>query len=99
MKNRNKYIIDRQYQLRTAFSIIGIVTFITAVILGVITISVVYNNSILKENNIKITNIYEIENSIFVSLSSMPETVKDPSQKEALMQNFKNHDKNMETLN
>jgi hypothetical protein len=99
MTKRKQYIIDRQYQLRTAFSIIGIVSVITAVILGVITISVVYNNSILKENNIKITNIYEIENSIFVSLSSMPETVKDPSQKEALMQNFKNHDKNMETLN
>jgi len=99
MTKRKQYIIDRQYQLRTAFSIIGIMSVITAVILGIITISVVYNNGILKENNTKITNIYELENSIFVSLSSIPETVKDPNQKNALIQNFKNHDKNMETLN
>jgi len=99
MIKRKQYIIDRQYQLRTAFSIIGIVSVITAVILGIITISVVYNNGILKTNNTKITNIYEIENSIFSSLSSIPETVKDPAQKNALIQNFKNHDKNMETLN
>jgi hypothetical protein len=99
MKKRKQYIIDKQYQLRTAFSIIGIVSFITAIILGAITISVVYNNGILKENNTKITNIYEIENSIFISLSSMPEAVKDPNLKKALIQNSKNHDKNMETLN
>lgn len=99
MIKRKQFIIDRQYQLRTAFSIIGMVSVITAVILGIITISVVYNNGILKENNKKITNIYEIENSIFVSLSSIPQTVKDPNQKNALIQNFKNHDKNMETLN
>ena len=99
MIKRKQFIIDRQYQLRTAFSIIGMVSVITAVILGIITISVVYNNGILRANNTKITNIYEIENSIFVSLSSIPETVKDPNQKKALIQNFKNHDKNMETLN
>lgn len=99
MIKRKQYIIDRQYQLRTAFSIIGIVSVITAVILGIITISVVYNNGILKTNNTKITNIYELENSIFSSLSSIPETVKDPAQKNALILNFKNHDKNMETLN
>ena len=99
MKKRKQYIIDRQYQLRTAFSIIGVVSIITTIILGAITISVVYNNGILKENNSKITNIYEIENSIFISLSSMPETVKDTNLKKALIQNFKNHDRNMETLN
>lgn len=99
MKKRKQYIIDKNFQLRHTFSIIGIVSIITAVILGVITISVVYNNQRLRENNNRITNIYEIENSIFVSLSSIPEAVKDPLLKKALIQNSKNHDKNMETLN
>ncbi|MBP7735583.1 MAG: hypothetical protein KA369_06375 [Spirochaetes bacterium] len=99
MIKRKRYIIDKSFQLRTTFSIIGLVSIITAVILGVITISVVYNNNSLRENNTKITNIYEIENSIFVSLSSLPEAVKDARLKEALLQNGRNHDRNMETLN
>jgi len=99
MKKRKRYIIDKGFQLRHTFSIIGIVSVITAVILVAITASVVYNNNKLTENNTKITNIYEIENSIFVSLSSLPEAVKDPNLKQALIQNAKNHDRNMETLN
>lgn len=99
MIKRKRYIIDKSFQLRTTFTIIGLVSIITAVILGVITISVVYNNNSLRENNTKITNIYEIENSIFVSLTSLPEAVKDANLKEALLQNSRNHDRNMETLN
>ena len=99
MKKRKQYIIDKGFQLRHTFSIIGIVSVITAVILIAITASVVYNNNKLTENNTKITNIYEIENSIFVSLSSLPESVKDPVLRKALIQNTKNHDRNMETLN
>jgi hypothetical protein len=99
MKKRKQYIIDKNFQLRHTFSIIGIVSVITAIILGAITASVVYNNNKLRENNIKITNIYEIENSIFVSLSSLPEAVKDLNLRKALIQNSKNHDRNMETLN
>jgi len=99
MIKRKRYIIDKSFQLRTTFTIIGLVSIITAVILGVITISVVYNNNSLRENNTKITNIYEIENSIFVSLTSLPEAVKDVNLREALLQNSRNHDRNMETLN
>ncbi len=99
MIKRKRYIIDKSFQLRTTFAIIGLVSIITAVILGAITISVVYNNNSLRENNTKITNIYEIENSIFVSLTSLPEAVKDANLKEALLQNSRNHDRNMETLN
>ncbi len=99
MKKRKQYIIDKNFQLRHTFSIIGIVSVITAVILVAITASVVYNNNKLTENNTRITNIYEIENSIFVSLSSLPEAVKDPNLRKALIQNTKNHDNNMETLN
>lgn len=99
MKKRKTYLIDKQYQLRTTFSIIGIVSIITAVILGAITISVVYNNGILRENSHKISNIYEIENNIFTSLSEIPRAVMDPATKAAIILNTHNHEKNMETLN
>lgn len=98
MGNRKQYIIDRHYQLRTAFSIIGIVTVITACILGAITASVVYNNARLNWNNTKIDNIYQIENSIFERLSSRSEGVKDPQQREALIGSTRNHERNMGTL-
>lgn len=98
MKKRKQYLIDKNFQLRHTFSIIGIVSVITAVILVAITASVVYNNNKLTENNTKITNIYEIENSIFVSLSSLPEAVKDPALRKALIQNARNHDNNMATM-
>nr|HPN12559.1 hypothetical protein [Spirochaetota bacterium] len=64
MTKRKQYIIDRKYQLRTTFSIIGVVTLVTAVILGAITASVVYNTAKLNDNNSKIQNIYDIENNI-----------------------------------
>ena len=49
MKKRKQYIIDKGFQLRHTFSIIGIVSVITAVILIAITASVVYNNNKLTE--------------------------------------------------
>lgn len=96
-KKRKQYLIDRQYQLKTTFSIIGIVTIITALILGAITASVVYNNVRLNWNNTRIDNIYKIENSIFVFLSSIQKT-EDPTMKKALLESATRHDENMATL-
>ena len=58
MYKRKQYIIDKKFQLKTTFSIIGIVSIITAFIIGAIATSVVYNNE-------KIDNIHAIENNIF----------------------------------
>lgn len=58
MKGRKKYIIDKSFQLRTIFSVLGIVAIVSLVIIASISLSVVYNNE-------KINNIYEIEDSIF----------------------------------
>jgi len=58
MPKRKKYIIDKPFQLKTAFSIIGVVSIISLIILSSITASVVYNNE-------KINNVYVIEDNIF----------------------------------
>ena len=58
MTKRKKLIIDKRFQLKTAFAVIGVVTAVSLVILSAISASVVYNNE-------KISNINEIEDSIF----------------------------------
>lgn len=63
MAKRKKLIIDKGFQLRTAFSIIGVVAAISLIILSSIAASVVYNNE-------KINNIYQIEDSIFQLMQS-----------------------------
>jgi uncharacterized membrane protein YraQ (UPF0718 family) len=57
-KNRKQYIIDKSLQFKTAFSIIGVVSIVSVIILAAIAASVVYNNE-------KVNNVYEIEDSIF----------------------------------
>jgi len=98
MLQRKHYLIDKKYQLRTTFSIIGIVIIITALILGAITVSVVKNNSRLNGNNTKIDNINKIEDSIFVVLSSLTGPVQDQALKKAIRESMEKHEKNMETL-
>jgi len=98
MIKRKHYLIDKKYQLRTAFSILGFVIVIAAAILGVITAGVVRNNSILHTNIEKIDNINKIENSIFVFLSSMNGPVQDRALRKAVAESMVKHEKNMETL-
>lgn len=63
MAKRTKYIIDKGFQLRTAFSIIGVVAAVSLIILSAIAASVVYNNE-------KINNIYQIEDNIFQGMQT-----------------------------
>jgi methyl-accepting chemotaxis protein len=58
MTQRKKYIIDRKFQLKAAFSVIGVTAAVSLIIIAAIAASIVYNND-------KISNIYEIENNIF----------------------------------
>ncbi len=58
MKGRKQYIVDKSFQLRTIFSVLGIVAVVSLIIIASISSGVVYNNE-------KINNIYEIEDSIF----------------------------------
>jgi len=91
MKKRKQYIIDKKFQLKTTFSIIGVVSIITAIIIGAIAASIVYNN-------VKIQNIYEIEDNIVHFLTSRPMTVEDKAFAGAMRDIAKNHSDNMETL-
>lgn len=91
MYKRKQYIIDKKFQLKTTFSIIGIVSIITAFIIGAIATSVVYNNE-------KIDNIHAIENNIFDFLTSPQINADGPVYHQAIKQIIQNHNQNMTTL-
>ncbi|HOW82748.1 MAG TPA: hypothetical protein PK573_09320 [Spirochaetota bacterium] len=92
MGKRKQIIIDKKFQFKHTFSIIGIVTIISAAIISVIATNLVFNN-------LKIENIYEIEDNIVHFLTSRPQGVEDPSFKNAIKDIALNHSENMQTLN
>ena len=92
MKQRKQYIIDRKFQLRTTFAIIGVVSIISAIIIAALASTIVYNN-------IKIKNIYEIEDQIVHFLTYNSGSGEDKALKGAMKEIANNHAVNMATLN
>ncbi|HOO73124.1 MAG TPA: hypothetical protein PK926_15310 [Spirochaetota bacterium] len=92
MGKRKQIIIDKKFQFKHTFSIIGMVTIISAIIIAVIATNLVFNN-------LKIENIYEIEDNIVHFLTSRPHGIEDPSFKNAIKDIAVNHSENMKTLN
>lgn len=93
MAKRTKYIIDKGFQLKTAFSIIGVVAAVSLIILSTIAASVVYNNE-------KINNIYQIEDNIFqgmqtASVNGQP----DGDYRSTVAMLTKIHDNNLNNIN
>lgn len=91
MAKRKQYIIDKKFQLKTTFSIIGVMSLITTLIIGAIAASVAYNNT-------RIENIYKIEDNIVHFLTSRPHEGEDEVMKNAMREIAVNHSNNMMTL-
>jgi hypothetical protein len=93
MSKRKKYIIDRRFQLKAAFSVIGVTAAVSLIIIAAIAASIVYNNE-------KINNIYEIENNIF---QLMQDTIVNCSDNGSLgdMSGMlqRNHEHNLHNIN
>lgn len=93
MPKRKKYIIDRKFQLRTAFSVIGFTAAVAMIIIAAIASSIVYNNE-------KINNIYEIENNIFQLMQDTTVNCDDSGNFGNMTQMLiKNHERNLYTIN
>lgn len=93
MAKRKQLIIDKSFQLRTAFSIIGVVAAVSIIILSAIAMSVVYNNE-------KINNIYQIEDNIFQLMQSINISGQvDPDYKNTLNMLTNRHDNNLNNIN
>jgi len=92
MSQRKKYIIDKPFQLKTAFSIIGIVSLIALIILSAIAVSVVHNNE-------RISNVYKIEDSIFQMMQTANIDVNMDDGYKSTIENLTNlHNNNYTTI-
>ncbi len=105
MTKRKQYLIDKEYQLKTTFSIIGIVAVIIAFLIVIIGTSIVINNRTMDKNNVninanneKIKNINEIQDNIVHFLSSRSLTSEDEIYKKAIRDVANNHVANMKKM-
>ncbi len=93
MAKRTKYLIDKGFQLRTAFSIIGVVASVSLIILSTIAASVVYNNE-------KINNIYQIEDNIFQGMQTANINGQPDNEYRTTVEMLtKIHDNNLNNIN
>jgi len=93
MGKRKKLIIDKRFQLKTAFAVIGVVTAASLVLLSAISASVVYNNE-------KISNIYQIEDSIFQQMQVVNiNSAADDGYQDTLARLTGLHENNLNTIN
>lgn len=92
MGKRKKLIIDKRFQLKTAFAVIGVVAAVSLVIISAISASVVYNNE-------KITNIYQIEDNIFQLMQAANiEGASGDSYQATLEKLTRSHENNLNTI-
>jgi len=91
---RKQYIIDKKFQVKTTFTIISIVTVITALIIGAIAITVVFNNEKIKNLNVmQQANVEWLQSQI-----NQSEKINDPVYKSATRQIAQNQQKSFLTI-
>ena len=93
MNKRKRYLIDKKYQLKTAFSIVGITTILSVIILIAISSILIYNNQ-------RVHGIMKVEDNIFHALSVASTKGKvDSSYDEAIQEMSRDHVSNFNITN
>lgn len=106
MKQRKQYLIDKKFQLKHAFTIIGISFVIIGIIIAAITFNAAYNNNEINTNNSQLksivenhSNIITIQDNIVNALLTYSQSQNNRIQKKAIKDVYANHLKNMKSLN
>ncbi len=105
MKKRTNYLIDKKFQLKHTFSIIGLKFVVIALITGAIAFNAVYNNGQLSRNNTQLQNIINDQSNIIIiqdnnveALLTYSQAVKDKTRIKAIHDVALIHGRNMKTL-
>lgn len=88
MKKRKKIILDKKFQLRTTFSIIGLTSIIVTIIIGLITVNIAHNND-------KLSNIITIQKNVVDTLFTYSQENKSRAEKILINNISKSNDKNI----
>ncbi len=88
MEKRKKVILDKKFQIRTTFSIIGVTSVIVTIIIGLIS----YN---IANNNKKLSNIIVIEQNVVDALLTYSQENRSREERIVINNISKGHDKNI----
>ncbi len=91
MSKRKQYIVDKKFQLRTTFSVIGIVFIIIAIIIGAIGVNITMNNT-------RLAHIVEIQDNIVEALIAYAQSSEGTSQKVAIKNIAGDHFNNIKSI-
>jgi nitrogen fixation/metabolism regulation signal transduction histidine kinase len=91
MKKRKKIILDKKFQLKTTFSIIGITSIIVTIIIGLIS----YN---MANNNNKLSNIIVIQKNVVEALLTYSQENQSREDRILINNISKSHDKNISNI-
>ncbi len=105
MNKRTQYLIDKKFQLRQTFSLIGIKFSIIALIIGAIAFNAAYNNNQLSTNNRQLRSIIENQSNVIIiqdnnveALLTYSQYVKDKTHQRAILDVARQHGTNMKTV-
>ncbi|MDY6934905.1 MAG: hypothetical protein SVZ03_11895 [Spirochaetota bacterium] len=91
MLKRKQYLLDKRFQLKTTFSIIGVSSIIVAILIIVIVSSIT-------ENNNKLANIIIIQENVVESLLTYSQTNQSSVKRLAFKNVANNHYTNITTI-
>jgi hypothetical protein len=91
MLKRKKYIIDKKFQLRTTFTIIGAITVVISLIIVLITSSIMVSSSKMKK-------IIDAEDNIVQFLTLKPQKVDDKFYNDVLKEVSTKHNTNTKDI-
>lgn len=92
MSRRKRYLIDKKFQLKATYLIIGIMTILSIFVISAIAFSVFYNNT-------EIDNILKIQDHIIDFLNTRISSIENQTYKDTLEKISQNHLINVTTLN
>jgi len=91
MKKRKQYIIDKKFQKKTTFSIIGITSLIAAILIGLICLNLSFNNK-------RLSNVIEIQDNVVNTLVTYSQGKQLDEQKSAIKNITRFHYNNISTI-
>ncbi|MBN1501454.1 MAG: hypothetical protein JW982_14935 [Spirochaetes bacterium] len=91
MAKRKIYIINKKFQFRATFTVIGLIFIVVAILTALIGFNAL-------DNNDKINRIVDIQDSIVQVLTSSDMSAADETQQRMSREMAKNHNENMQTL-
>ncbi len=105
MNKRKQYLIDKKFQLKYTFTVIGISFIVIALIIAMIAFYAAFNNIRLNRNNNELntviqnqSNVLTIQDNIVQALLTYSQSVTDRAQRKAINDVYASHANNMQTI-